>query len=125
VKTTWGAPKKRRPFWRSPLGDWDPRTDFACAKLHAERLTRLLADEQIAEILLAQAGRHPERRAVLERYLERAEPRARWLHEEITSTGQRLLNRLSGRTRDEEGDAHANGIDGGEPSEEARAEARA
>jgi len=32
---------------------------------------------------------------VLERYLERAEPRARWLHEEITSTGQRLLSRLA------------------------------
>jgi hypothetical protein len=62
---------------------------------------------------------------VLERYLERAEPRARWLHEEITSTGQRLLNRLSGRTRDGEGDAHANGANGGEPAEEARAEARA
>jgi hypothetical protein len=125
VKTTWGAQNKKRPFWRSPLGDWDPRTDFAYAKLHAERLTRLLADEQIVEILLAQARRHPERRAVLERYLERAEPRARWLHEEITSTGQRLLNRLAGRTSDGDGEAQGNGIDGSEPPEEARAEARA
>ena len=110
MKTNWGAPAKKRAFWRSPLGDWDPRTDFAYAKLHAERLTRLLADEQIVEILLAQARRHPERRAVLERYLERAEPRARWLHEEITTTGQRLLNRL------------ANGIDSSEAA--GRVEAR-
>ena len=124
VKTTWGAPERKRAFWRSPLGDWDPRTDFAYAKLHAERLTRLLADEQILEVLLAQARRHPERRPVLERYLERAEPRARWLHEEITSTGQRLLNRLAGRTRDGEGDARANGVDGGELPDEVRAEAR-
>jgi alkylation response protein AidB-like acyl-CoA dehydrogenase len=95
VRTNWSAPAKKRAFWRSPLGDWDPRTDFAYAKLHAERLIHLLADEQILEILLAQSRRHPERRAVLERYLERAEPRARWLHEEITNSGHRLLNRLA------------------------------
>jgi alkylation response protein AidB-like acyl-CoA dehydrogenase len=94
VKSAWSGPGKRAP-WRSPLRDWDPRTDFAYAKLHAERLTRLLADQQIAEVLLAQARRHPERRVALERYLERAEPRARCLHEEITSTGHRLLARLA------------------------------
>jgi alkylation response protein AidB-like acyl-CoA dehydrogenase len=74
---------------------WDPRSDFAFALLHAERLTRLLADQEIAEALLAQAGRHPDRRRpLLERHLDRAEPRARFLHDEITSTGQRLLDRL-------------------------------
>jgi alkylation response protein AidB-like acyl-CoA dehydrogenase len=76
---------------------WNPRRDFALALLHAERLTRLLADEAIAEILLGQARRHPQRRAVLERYLDRAEPRARFLHDEITSTGQRLLGLLAAR----------------------------
>ncbi len=64
--------------------------------LHAERLTRLLADEMIAEVLLAQARRHPARRYALERHLERAEPRARFLNDEITSTGQRLLDILAG-----------------------------
>jgi alkylation response protein AidB-like acyl-CoA dehydrogenase len=96
VKSAWSSRPGRRAPWRSPLRDWDPRTDFAYAKLHAERLTRLLADQQIVEVLLAQARRHPERRVALERYLERAEPRARCLHEEITSTGQRLLASLAG-----------------------------
>ena len=63
--------------------------------LHAERLTLLLADEVICEILLEQAKQHPERREVLERYLERAEPRCRYLHERITKTGGRLLATLA------------------------------
>lgn len=75
--------------------EWDPKRDFALAMLHAERLTRLLADEAIAQILLAQAERHPERRELLERWLDRAELRDRALHEEITTTGEKLLARLS------------------------------
>jgi hypothetical protein len=82
--------------WRRTLTQaWDPKRDFALAMLHAERLTRLLADEQIAEILLAQARRFPERRELLERFLDRAEPRARALHDEITTTGARLLATLA------------------------------
>jgi hypothetical protein len=61
--------------------------------LHAERLTRLLADEAVAEVLLDQAASHPERRELLERWLDRAELRARALYEEITTTGERLLAR--------------------------------
>ena len=76
------------------LKQWNPKRDFAFAMLHAERLIRLLADEHILEILLDQARRHPERRDVLERYLDRAEPRARFLHDEITTTGTRLLAAL-------------------------------
>jgi hypothetical protein len=84
-----------RPAW-SPalLTQWDPKRDFSYALLHAERLTRLLADEVIVEVLLEQSRRHPERRIWLERYLERAEPRARFLHDEITTTGQRLVQSL-------------------------------
>jgi len=74
--------------------DWDPKRDFALAMLHAERLTRLLCDEAIAEILLDQAQTHPSRAALLERHLERAEPRARCLHDEITGSGERLLTAL-------------------------------
>ena len=81
---------------RAIFKEWNPKRDFAYAMLHAERLTRLLADEMIAEALLAQGRRHPHRRAALERYLDRAEPRARFLADEITSTGQRLLDRLAG-----------------------------
>ena len=75
--------------------NWNPKRDFAFAMLHAERLTRLLCDEAICELLLTQARKHPDRRDVLERYLERAEPRARFLHDRIMSTGDRLLGELA------------------------------
>src|SRR5262249_47860412 len=87
------------------LKNWNPKRDFAYAMLHAERLTRLLADEEICAVLLRQARKHPARRDVLERYLDRAEPRARHLHDQITTTGQGLLDRLAGRERGE-GDRH-------------------
>jgi alkylation response protein AidB-like acyl-CoA dehydrogenase len=81
--------------WKRELTrSWDPKRDFAYALLHAERLIRILADEAICEILLEQSQRYPERREVLERYLDRAEPRCRFLHDEITTTGARLLGAL-------------------------------
>lgn len=81
--------------------DWDPKRDFALAMLHAERLTRILADEAICEILLEQAKAHPERREVLERWLDRCEIRDRALLEEITTTGSRILASLSSETPEE------------------------
>ena len=81
--------------WPDLLGkNWNPKRDFAFAMLHAERLTRILADEAIAEIFWEQAKKHPHRREVLERHLERAEPRVRFLLDEITTTGDRLLAKL-------------------------------
>ncbi len=77
------------------LKDWNPKRDFAYAMLHAERLIRLLVDEQIAEILLEQARKFPERRELAEKWIERAEPRCRFLVEEITTTGARLLKSLT------------------------------
>jgi 3-(methylthio)propanoyl-CoA dehydrogenase len=82
------------------LSSWDPKRDFAHALLHAERLTRLLADELVSELLLEQARRHPERQELFERWLERAEPRCRFLYDEITSTGARLLAKLEEPTSD-------------------------
>lgn len=85
--------------WSAELTkSWDPKRDFAYAMLHAERLTQLLGETVIAELLLDQAKKHPERLEVLERHLERAEPRARYLHDQITTTGQRLLEKLSPAT---------------------------
>jgi hypothetical protein len=82
--------------WRDALTkQWDPKRDFALAMLHAERLIRLLADEAIAEVLLDQAKAHPERRELCERWLDRCEIRDRALHEEITTTGERLLSRIT------------------------------
>ena len=74
--------------------NWEPKRDFAYAMLHAERLTRLLADVAICEVVLDQARAHPERRDLLERYLDRAEPRCTFLHDEITTRGDRLLAQL-------------------------------
>lgn len=81
--------------WPELLGkNWNPKRDFAFAMLHAERLTRILADEAIAEIFWEQAKKHPQRREVLERHLERAEPRVKFLLDEIMTTGDRLLATL-------------------------------
>jgi 3-(methylthio)propanoyl-CoA dehydrogenase len=90
-----GLTDKPLSSWRDELTkQWDPKRDFALAMLHAERLTRLLADEAIAEIFLEQAKKHPERRALLERWLDRIEIRDKALHEEITTTGDKLLESL-------------------------------
>ncbi|MGB1016151.1 MAG: acyl-CoA dehydrogenase family protein, partial [Nannocystaceae bacterium] len=81
---------------------WNPKRDFAFAMLHAERLLKILTDELVAEILLEQVQRHPERRPVLERFLERAEPRSRALLDEMQSMGTRLLNQLAGTTSEQQ-----------------------
>ncbi|MBX3247539.1 MAG: acyl-CoA dehydrogenase family protein [Myxococcales bacterium] len=76
------------------LENWDPKRDFAFAMLHAERLTKILTDVVIAELLLEQATRFPERRPHLERHLERAELRCAALEREILESGERLLRKL-------------------------------
>ncbi len=73
---------------------WDPKRDFAHAMLHAERLTQLLTDVKICQLLFEQQEEYPERRDVFLRYLERAETRCRFLHDEITTTGERLVAKL-------------------------------
>ena len=97
------AGNKVKGLRRKPIGEWtdeltknwNPKRDFAFAMLHAERLIQILGDTAIAELLLAQAAKDPERAEVLERHLERAEPKARYLLDQITSTGHRLLEKLS------------------------------
>ncbi len=54
-----------------------------------------MAEAAVCRILLDQASEHPERREVLARYLERAEPRCRFLADQIDSTGGRLLEELA------------------------------
>ncbi|MFP6684489.1 MAG: acyl-CoA dehydrogenase family protein [Polyangiaceae bacterium] len=98
VKSLQSQPISEWP--RSFLREWDPKRDFAFAMLHAERLTRILTDEVVCETLLEQAMKHPERGAILEAYLDRCEPRCRFMHDEITTTGRRLLSLL----KEDEGD---------------------
>ena len=85
-------PLAERP--KAFMQDWDPKRDFAFAMLHAERLMLLNADALIAELFWAQASEHSERRELLEAFLERAEPRGRYLLDQITTTGSRLLSTL-------------------------------
>lgn len=95
VRTLSDMPVSR--WQRALTKDWNPKRDFAWAMLHAERLTKILADVQIAELLVEQASKHPERRELAERWLDRAEPRSRFLLDEITTTGGRLLGELGRR----------------------------
>lgn len=87
----------QKPFTEWPqelFRSWDPKRDFAYALLHAENLTRMLADEAICEVLYEQATEHEARREVFERYVERAIPRCRHLYDVISSTGDRLVDEL-------------------------------
>lgn len=77
------------------LENWDPKRDFRLAMLHAERLARLLTHAAVVELLEEQAARHPERREVLERYLSRAELRAKHELETIERYGERILDALN------------------------------
>jgi len=99
-----------RPLTEWPqafLRNWNPKRDFSYAMLHAEHLIQLLADVTVCEILLEQSQQHPERIEVLERYLERAEPRVRHQHDLIVNTGQGLLDRLARRERERQDEASA------------------
>lgn len=88
--------EKRFTEWTSVfLRDWDARRDFSFGLLHAERLTRLLAEVAISHTLVKQARRFPERRELAERYLERAAPLVSFLHEEIVQSGDRVLRGLA------------------------------
>ncbi len=98
LRSLHGTPLGSRP--RALIRDWDPKRDFGLAQLHAERLTALMAEAAICRILLDQAREHPERRELLARYLERAEPRCRFLTDQIHSTGARLLAGLAEETRE-------------------------
>ncbi|MBN8610636.1 MAG: acyl-CoA dehydrogenase family protein [Deltaproteobacteria bacterium] len=82
--------------WVSSLSkNWNPKRDFAFAMLHAERLTRILCDVMIAEVLLEQRATDAARGEILEAWLERAEPRCRFLLDEIQTRGQRVLDQLA------------------------------
>lgn len=88
--------------WKAALADWDTRTDFAPALLHAEKLTRMLTDAAIADALWSQVKKDGGRRWILDRHLERSLPRSRFLLDSIKTTGDRLLTQLSGNEGAEE-----------------------
>lgn len=65
------------------LRKWDAKRDFGYGMLHAERLTKILADVAVARVLVRQAKEHPEREVYARRHLARVLPRITALAMEI------------------------------------------
>lgn len=65
------------------MRSWDAKRDFAHGLVHADRICRMLCDVKIAEALVHQAEKHPERTIYAERYLKRMLPRVTCLELEI------------------------------------------
>ncbi len=72
-----------RYLTRDFLRRWDVKADFSHGLLHAERLTRMLADVAIAKVLAHQAERFPERAELAERFITRAVQRVESVGREI------------------------------------------
>jgi len=82
--------------WTDALfSQWDPKLDFAPGLLHAERLTKILADVSIARILVKYGMRFPERRIYAEKFMRRSELRCRHWLAEIEEHGDELLAELA------------------------------
>ncbi len=97
------AKNKMKATYELPVGDWtealfsqwDPKVDFAPGMLHAERLTKILAEVTIARILVKYAIKYPDRRKDAERFLKRADLRCRHWLAEIEEHGTELLADLA------------------------------
>ncbi|MCC6809008.1 MAG: acyl-CoA dehydrogenase family protein [Deltaproteobacteria bacterium] len=73
------------------MRDWDLKADFSYGLLHAERLTKMLVDVEIATILAKQAAMYPERKKLAERYARRMMPRIRHMADEIRTGDTSVL----------------------------------
>lgn len=85
---------------REFLRHWDARTDFSRGLVHAERLTRMLADVAMAKTLSRQAARHPERGELATRFIRkmllRVEATAREIEEADDSVFDAIAQRQEG-----------------------------
>ncbi|HAN30734.1 MAG TPA: hypothetical protein DCQ06_03985 [Myxococcales bacterium] len=77
------------------LHQWDPQQDFAPGLLHAERLCRILCDVECARSLVEDARRHPERKQIALRFIQRADLRCRAELMTIEEHGESLLADLA------------------------------
>jgi alkylation response protein AidB-like acyl-CoA dehydrogenase len=94
---------ERLDFLRSKfLRSWDAKQDFAHGLVHAERITRILADVNVARVLVRQGKAHPERMVYARRYLTRMLPRITALALEVQSGAD--LDDLLGRTAEARAD---------------------
>ncbi len=97
------ARNKLKSTYDMPIGDWtealfsnwDAKVDFAPGLLHAERLTKILADVTIARVMVKYALRFPERSRDAERFMKRADLRCRYWLSEIEEHGVDLLADLA------------------------------
>lgn len=80
---------------RKFLREWDMRADFSHGLLHAERLTRMLADVAIAKILARQAQRFPERRKLAETFVRKMLLRVEATAREIEAGGEEVLEAIA------------------------------
>jgi len=80
---------------REFLRHWDDRADFSRGLVHAERLTRMLADVAIAKILVRQAQRFPERRTLAERFVHRMSLRVEALAREIEGADEAVFEAIA------------------------------
>ncbi|HVE83978.1 MAG TPA: acyl-CoA dehydrogenase family protein [Myxococcales bacterium] len=77
------------------LRHWDARADFSHGLLHAERMTKLLADVAMGKVLLKQAERFPERRALAERFIRRMVLRTEAVSREIAESDDAVFERIA------------------------------
>lgn len=80
---------------RKFLREWDVKADFSHGLLHAERLTRMLADVAMAKILASQAQRFPERRPIAERFVRKMLLRVEATSREIDAGGEEVLEAIA------------------------------
>lgn len=73
------------------LREWDMRADFSHGLLHAERLTKMLADVAMAKLLARQAQRFPERKRIAEIFVRKMLLRVEALSKEIDQGGEEVL----------------------------------
>lgn len=102
VKSEWskrlsqGTLAERLAYLRSKfLRSWDAKQDFAHGLVHAERITKMLADLAVARVLLRQGKQHPERLVYARRWITRMLPRLTALAMEVQAGSD--LDALTGR----------------------------
>ncbi|HLV60851.1 MAG TPA: acyl-CoA dehydrogenase family protein [Fredinandcohnia sp.] len=77
------------------LRHWDARSDFSLGLVHAERLTRMLADVAIAKVLVRQAQQFPERRSLAERFVRKMLLRVESLAREIEEADDSVFQAIA------------------------------
>lgn len=89
--------------WTEQLfNDWDPKKDFSFALLHAENLTQIWVQIEVAKLFAHQASQHEERTKWLDQWLEQAEPLVKFHLDKIQNTGKSVLKRLNRSNEEDE-----------------------